>query len=229
MWIAEVWLGLRTFDPRRDECGPARLDRVPRPNDAVAGMLREYAELLAISGGDAFKVRAYEKAARAVEGYPVDVAELGTAGLDAIPSVGARIARKIREFLDTGAVTELVEMRARVPAGLRALLTVPGLGPKRAHQVYHELGITSTEELLDSLHQHRLRELPGWGAKSEDNLAESLRQAHSAADRVQLGYALELAPTPRCADPRCARRCDVPWLCPGPRWPFAACAFRILG
>jgi DNA polymerase (family 10) len=75
-------------------------------------MLREYAELLAISGGDPFKVRAYEKAARGIEGYPVDVTGLDLAGLDEVPSVGPRIARKIREFVDTGAVPELTELRA---------------------------------------------------------------------------------------------------------------------
>lgn len=162
-------------------------------NDRVAGMLREYGELLAISGGEPFKVRAYEKAARAVEGHPVDVAGLDLKELRAIPSVGERIAHKIREYLDTDSVGELVELRARTPAGLRALLEVPGLGPKRAHQIHQELGISSAAELIEALHDHRLRDLRGWGAKSEDNLAESLRQAHSAAGRVQLGYALELA------------------------------------
>src|SRR5579871_5654310 len=106
-----------------------------RTNNAVANMLQEFAELLAISGGDAFKVRAYEKAARAVEGYAADVAELDEKGLDTIPGVGSHLARKIVEFRDTGSVEELDDLRAHVPAGLRALLGVPGLGPKRAHQV----------------------------------------------------------------------------------------------
>lgn len=164
-----------------------------RSNDAVARMLTEYADLLAISGGPAFKVRAYEKAARAVEGYPVDVTDLDAKGLAEIPGVGSHIARKVREFLDTGSVAELAELRSRVPAGLRTLLTIPGLGPRRARQVYDELGITSPEQLLAALHDQRLRELRGWGAKSEENLADAVRQAHSAGERVQLGIALELA------------------------------------
>lgn len=166
---------------------------MPRSNDAAAEMLQEFAELLAISGGDEFKVRAYEKAARSVAGYPTEITDLDEKGLDAIPSVGAHLARKIVEFLRTGSVEELEELRARIPAGLRSLLEVPGLGPKRAHQVYEELGITSVEELLDALHEHRLRQLHGWGERSEENLARAVRDAHVAGARIQLAVALGLA------------------------------------
>ena len=164
-----------------------------RTNDAVADMLREFAELLAISGGPPFKVRAYEKAMRAVQGYPTDIGGMNEKALDTIPNVGSHIAHKIVEFLDTGSVTELVDLRSRVPAGLRTLLTVPGLGPRRAHQVYEELGITSLEQLLDALSEHRLRDLRGWGERSEDNLAQPIREAHAAGDRIQIGLALGLA------------------------------------
>jgi DNA polymerase (family 10) len=166
---------------------------MPRSNDAVAEMLQEFADLLAISGNEPFKVRAYEKAARAVAGYPADVAKLDEKGLDAIPSVGEHLARKIVEFLHTGSVEELEDLRARVPAGLRSLLGVPGLGPKRAHQVYDELGITSVAELLDAVHEHRLRDLSGWGERSEENLAQAIHDAHAGGERIQLAVALGLA------------------------------------
>lgn len=164
-----------------------------RSNDAVAAMLLEFAELLAISGDPPYKVRAYEKAAQAVEGHPAELATLSESELDELPNVGSHLAHKIREFLDTGSVAELDELRARVPTGLRALLTIPGLGPRRAHQVYDELGITSPDDLLAALHEHRLRELRGWGARSEDNLAAAVREAHSAGERARLGLALGLA------------------------------------
>ena len=164
-----------------------------RSNVEAAQMLQEYADLLAISGGDPHKVRAYEKAARAVEGHPVDISGLDERGMDGIPSVGAHLAHKLVEFFATGSVEELDELRARVPAGLRTLLSVPGLGPKRANQVYRELGITSMRELLDALHDHRLRGLPGWGERSEANLVEAIAEAHSGTGRIQVGVALSLA------------------------------------
>lgn len=156
-------------------------------------MLEEFAELLAISGGDPFKVRAYEKAARAVAGYHLDVADLDQKGLDDIPSVGSHLAAKIVEFRTTGSVEELDDLRARVPAGLRTLLAVPGLGPKRARQVYDELGVTSLSELLDALHDHRLRDLRGWSEKSEQNLARSITEAQAGGGRIPLAVALDLA------------------------------------
>jgi len=162
-------------------------------NDLVAQMLQEFAELLAISGGDAFKVRAYEKAARAVAGHPAEVADLDEKALIAIPGVGAHLAGKIIEFRGTGSCQELDELRSRVPAGLRALLVVPGLGPRRARQVYDELGITSVTELLDALHDQRLRDLRGWGARSEENLALAIHDAQSSGGRIHLDVALELA------------------------------------
>jgi DNA polymerase (family 10) len=166
---------------------------MPRSNHAAARMLQEFAELLAIAGGDPFKVRAYERAARVLEGYPRDIDGLDEKALDAIPSIGSHLARKIAEFQRTGSVEELEDLRAQVPAGVRGLLEVPGLGPKRAHQVYEELGVTSVSELLDALHEHRLRHLPGWGERSEENLAQAVRDAHVGGGRIQLAVGLSLA------------------------------------
>jgi len=155
--------------------------------------LSEYADLLAIAGGDAYRVRNYEKAARAVAGYHLDVALLDEKGLDAIPAVGASIASKILQLVDHGSFDELDERRSQVPAGLRSLLAVPGLGPKRAAQLHDELGISSFPELLDALHEHRLEHLKGFGAKTEDNLLRAIREHRAAGGRIQLGLALDLA------------------------------------
>jgi DNA polymerase (family 10) len=162
-------------------------------NDSAAQMLQGFAELLAISGGEAFKVRAYEKAARSVAGCPAEIAELDEKGLNAIPGVGAHLARKIIEFRESGSVHELDELRARIPGGLRTLLVVPGLGPRRARQVYDELGITSVTELLGALHDQRLRRLRGWGERSEASLAQAIRDAQSGGGRIHLDVALDLA------------------------------------
>jgi DNA polymerase (family X) len=166
---------------------------VARSNDVVADALSEFADLLAIAGEDQFRVRAYEKAARAVADYPVAVDGLDEKALDEIPAVGSHIAAKIRELLGTGRIGDLDDLRARVPAGLRVLLDVPGLGPKRARQIYEELGIASLPELLDALHEERLRDLRGWGATSEENLRRSISQAQQAGARMQLGVALDVA------------------------------------
>src|SRR5690606_5467724 len=112
---------------------------MPRANEAVAALFEEYADLLSITGGEAYKVRVYEKAARSIGGYPADVSDLDLKGLQEIPNVGKSIAEKVVEYLTTGKVQAVEKLRARIPAGVRALTAVPGLGPRKAMGVYEEL------------------------------------------------------------------------------------------
>ncbi|HTY30943.1 DNA polymerase/3'-5' exonuclease PolX [Mycobacterium sp.] len=164
-----------------------------RSNDVAAEALQELADLIAISGGDPYRVRAYEKAARSVAGHPIELDTLDRKGLMAIPAVGAHTAEKLLELRQTGRITALEELHAQLPAGLRTLLGIPGLGPKRAHQVYVELGISSMPELLDALHDEQLRNLKGWGETSERNLARAIRQMQEVGGRIPLAIALDVA------------------------------------
>ena len=166
---------------------------VARVNDEVAALLAEYADLTAITGGDAFRVRTYEKAARSVAGYPQDIGPLDTKGLRQIPNVGASIAAKIEEYLHTGAIHQLEALRAKVPAGVRRLTEIPTLGPKRAMLLYTELGIDSLDRLAGAIREGRLEGLPGFGAKSEENLLRGLEVIQKAGVRVRLDVAMELA------------------------------------
>jgi DNA polymerase (family X) len=98
-------------------------------NEEIAGLLREYAELTQITGGDVFRARNYEKAARSVRGWADDISLLDVKALRAIPGVGASIAAKIAEYRDTGSIGALDELRAKIPPGVLELTRVPGLGP----------------------------------------------------------------------------------------------------
>ncbi|MCQ0013362.1 helix-hairpin-helix domain-containing protein [Actinomadura madurae] len=118
-----------------------------RANDEAAALIQELADLLSITGGDAFKIRAYEKAARAIAGHPDDISELDLAGLRKIPTVGEAIAKKVLDYTATGTIRQVEELRTQIPAGVRALTAIPTLGPKKALAVYEELGISSVDEL----------------------------------------------------------------------------------
>ncbi|MGH2676829.1 MAG: DNA polymerase/3'-5' exonuclease PolX [Actinomycetota bacterium] len=166
---------------------------MPRANDEVADVLQEYADLISISGGDPHKARAYEKAARSVGGYHGDAATLDEKGLERIPNVGKSIAVKIRELLQTGSIQALEDLRAEIPEGVRALTSIPTLGPKKAFVLYERLKVASIEELLDALHEGRLRGLAGFGPKTEENILRGVRQMQQAGDRVLLSVALDLA------------------------------------
>jgi DNA polymerase (family 10) len=166
---------------------------VPRANDAVEALLQEYADLIAITGGDPFRVRTYEKAARSVGGYHTDIATLDEKGLQAIPSVGGSTAKKIREYFDTGTIAALEELRAKIPPGVRQMTAIPTLGPKKAMVLYQEVGISTLEELVDALHEGRLRGLKGFGEKTEQKILRGIELMQQSGDRVLIGVAMELA------------------------------------
>ncbi|MER6464902.1 DNA polymerase/3'-5' exonuclease PolX [Streptomyces sp. NPDC001288] len=164
-----------------------------RSNDEVAALLQEYADLISITGGDAFRARVYEKAARAVGGHHADVATLGLKGLQEIPNVGKSIAQKVREYVDSGTVLAVEELRARIPDGVRRLTAIPTLGPKKALAVYEELGVSSVEELADAIHQERLRDLKGFGPRTEENILHGIELLRASGGRVRIDVATELA------------------------------------
>ncbi|MCX5062335.1 MULTISPECIES: DNA polymerase/3'-5' exonuclease PolX [unclassified Streptomyces] len=164
-----------------------------RSNDEVAALLQEYADLISITGGDAFKARVYEKAARAVGGHHAAVDTLDLKGLQQIPNVGKSIAQKVLEYIDSGSVSAVEELRAKIPAGVRRLTAIPTLGPKKAMAVYQELGVSSVGELADAIHQERLRDLKGFGPKTEENILHGIELLRSAGGRVQLDVATDLA------------------------------------
>jgi len=160
-------------------------------NEAVAGLLREYAELLAITGGDPFRARNYEKAAKAVAGHPADVTTMPESALTSISGVGKSIAAKITEFKRTGTIKAVEEQRAKVPPGVRELTRVPGLGPKRAMQLSRELGIATVSDLEAAVSEGKLRNIAGFGPKSEERIQRGL--AIMTTDRVLLNVALSTA------------------------------------
>jgi DNA polymerase (family X) len=166
---------------------------VPRSNDRVEEALQEYADLLAILGDDPYKPRAYEKAARAVGGYPDDVAGLDEQGVLAIPGVGKSIAAKVVELMQTGSFAELDELRSQVPDGVRAMTAIPGFGPKKAFTVHRELGIDSVDGLLAAAEAGELARLKGFSRTTERNVLEGVRRLRSDGGRVLLNVALEVA------------------------------------
>ena len=164
-------------------------------NEAVAGLLNEYAELLQITGGDPFRARNYQKAARSVAGHPGDVARSDEKGLKAIPGVGASIAAKIAEFNATGTIAALEELRQSIPGGVRELTRIPGLGPKRALQLSRELDVHTVDDLERVAKGNELDQLAGFGPKSAERILHGIEVYRQGHDRVLQDIALEVATT----------------------------------
>ena len=163
-------------------------------NEELAAVFREFTELLELRGETGFRVRAYDRAARAMSGYDRDLASLSEAELAALPGVGKAIAAKAREYLEHGHVRELEELRAEVPEGLRVLRTVPGVGPRKARLIHERLGVASIEELTQAVAAGKIAGLPGMGARTEQNLRRALeRLAATHGQGIPLAEALPLA------------------------------------
>ncbi|MCP1170847.1 DNA polymerase/3'-5' exonuclease PolX [Ralstonia chuxiongensis] len=165
-------------------------------NQAIAAIFNEIADLLEVEEANPFRVRAYRNAARMVEGMTegVDAMLARGADLTVLPGVGVDLAAKMREIVETGTCAMLTRVRTEVPSYVLQLLQLPGLGPKRARALQHELGITSLDELARAAVAHRIRELHGFGPRSEERLVEALN-ARLARDRR---YGLAIAKP--CAD-----------------------------
>ena len=160
-------------------------------------MLRELAELTMLEEGDpqSFRVRAYESAAHAIAAQASDLGKLTTKELQQIEGIGKSTADKIHELLETGKVAKLEGLRERHPAAVVALMRIPGLGPKSIKRLRADLGVQSIADLRAALTARRLRDLKGFGEKSEEKLERALARMdeQGAVDRTPISVALPLA------------------------------------
>ena len=160
-------------------------------------MLRELAELTMLDEGDpqSFRVRAYESAAQSIAAQATDLGKLTVAELQKIEGIGKSTAEKVRELLETGKVAKLEGLRAKHPPAVVSMLRIQGLGPKALKRLRSELGVESLDDLKRALDSHQLRELKGFGPKSEENLARALSrlEEQGPVDRTPVSVALPLA------------------------------------
>src|SRR5918997_56690 len=144
-------------------------------NGEIAEAFEELASLYELDGAVVYRVQAYRNAAKAIREAGVSVAEMAREGrADQLAGVGRTIAEKIDVLLETGSIPSADKLKARIPAGLIAITRIPGLGPKRAKLLHDELGVSSLEELRAAAEQGRLKDVPGFGAKAEENVMAAL-------------------------------------------------------
>jgi len=163
-------------------------------NSAVAAKLELAADLMEISGADKFRFLSYRKAGSAIRAWPEQVAALANAGrLTEIPGVGAKMAVNIEQIVARGGFDALDALCAQVPAALADVMSIPGVGPKRAALIHDKLGVSSIDELEAALDSGDVARLGGFGAKTADKIAEGLAAHRRHAARTPIGVALPVA------------------------------------
>ena len=164
-------------------------------NDEVADRFEEFADLLEADGVE-YKPNVYRRAAENIRDHTEPIEELAADGEDAvagIDGVGDAISSKVVEYVGTGEIEELTRLREELPVDIRELTRVEGVGPKTVGTLYEELGITTLDELADAAETEKIREVSGFGAKTEANIRGNVAFAREARGRERLGDARPLA------------------------------------
>ena len=159
--------------------------------EQVANILTEIGTLLELKGENPFKTRAYQNAARTLEGLgePIETV-VAEQRLGDIKGIGDALQQKITELVTTGGLKYYDELKASIPAGLVALLDIPGLGPKKIQALRKALGIESVEQLEAACKAGQVAGLAGFGEKTQANLLEGIERRRLYASKHLLSDAL---------------------------------------
>ena len=180
-------------------------------NDDVVRFLETIADTLEIKGERPYRIRAYREAARQVDVLEEDVTAVAAERrLTAIPRVGASLAARMQEFIETGESSFLADLQRDTPATLLDLLELPGFGPRRVAAVHRELGVTTLDELAAAAATGRLRSLRAIGPRLEQSIVRGIEVVKERRRRVPLLLARPLAE---------ALRTELAAALPG--WPVA--------
>lgn len=168
---------------------------MPIHNADIAAIFEEIADLLEIEGANPFRIRAYRNAARVVGEYGRELRALLDKGADLpkLPGIGADLSGKIREIVTTGHCALLERLRGEVPASVTELLKIPGLGPKKVSALYHDLAVETPEQLLRMAREGRIRQLHGFGEKTEASILQAIEAHGNKARRYPLAAAAQYA------------------------------------
>ncbi|MCM3786927.1 DNA polymerase/3'-5' exonuclease PolX [Domibacillus indicus] len=157
----------------------------------IIRLLEKIAVYMELKGDNPFKISAFRKAAAALEQDDRSLSEIDD--VTKLSGIGKGTAAVITEYMETGKSTVLTELSSEVPEGLVALLGLPGLGGKKIAKLYKELGITNMTELKAACEEHRVQQLAGFGAKTEEKILAAVAKAGTQPDRLPIMYVMPVA------------------------------------
>ncbi len=149
--------------------------RVAPSNSDVAAVFLEMADLAQIAGGNAHRVRAFRRTARVLDTLPEPLPVLlGRGGLEKLPGIGEGSVVRIKQILRTGTCDEHRALRARLPAGLREMLDVKGLGPSTVRRLWQHLKVASLEQLEWACRTGQVAKLPRMGERTAERILKGI-------------------------------------------------------
>ncbi|MBI5788631.1 MAG: DNA polymerase/3'-5' exonuclease PolX [Candidatus Schekmanbacteria bacterium] len=171
---------------------------MPDPNNQeIAQILTEIASILEIQAENPFRIRAYRKASLVIANLakPLSIVyqEEGEKGLENLPGIGKNIAQKIVEILETGGLAQYQQLQQEIPPQLLHLVDIRGLGAIRLRTLHEKLGINNLDDLKKAANGGKIRQLPGFGEKSEENIIKGVTDYEKHVGRYLLVRALPYA------------------------------------
>ena len=163
-------------------------------NTAIAKVFSDIADLLELKEENAFKIRAYQKVARAIEHYPKEIKIMLDEGenLRNISGVGEAIAKKTTELVTTGKLGYYENLKAEFPEGITNLLAIPGIGSKTANKLSSELGVSSVDALEQAIHNGKVAKVFRLGDKTAGNILQQIQALRRKDQRIPIGEALPI-------------------------------------
>ncbi len=167
--------------------------RTPLSNREIGAVFAEMAELLAIQGGEPHRVRAFRQAAKAIEYLPQPAERMLHLGdLQKVQGIGDGTLHRVKQILRTGTTDDLERLRARLPAGLRDLMQLKGLGPRKVRMFYQHLGIASIEQLEMAARTGRLLQLPRFSVDAAHSVLQEIEHFRRRRSKTPLVEALRI-------------------------------------
>lgn len=156
----------------------------------VVRLLEKIATYMELKGENTFKVSAYRKAAQSLETDERTIDEIED--VTKLKNIGKGVGEVINEYLAAGESETLKALEEEVPEGLVPLLKIPGLGSKKIHKLYKELGITNKEELARACENKEVSALSGFGKKTEENILASVKALSARKERYPINLLIKL-------------------------------------
>lgn len=161
-------------------------------NARIADIFDEVADMLEFRGANPFRLRAYRNGARTIRHYAEPLAKIvgsDSRKLVEIDGIGKDLATKIETLVETNKLPMHEELKEEIPATVFGILRIPGLGPKKAAVLYNDMGIQSLDQLKAACEAEEVRNLKGFGAKTEKLILDGIPYAESAASQTRIQWA----------------------------------------
>lgn len=160
-------------------------------NVEIADVFEEMADLLELSGENAFRIRAYRNGAKAIRDHSEPIAKLIDADVDltSIEGIGSTLADKSKVLIQTGRLPQLEKLRQEVPPTLRDIMQVPGMGAKKAMKLFQELAVVDLSSLRAACEAGLVAGLKGFGLKTQQSILQNMQIAEKAALRLSIDLA----------------------------------------